>query len=318
MDQNHRIVTVSLNPAVDRTVQVEDFRIGRHQTGRTVSRCAGGKAINVSRVLAGMGISGTALGILGRDNLFLFESAMEGPLIENRMLVLDGSTRENVTVTDPLSNVDTHIRDVGLEVDEDAKAQLRERLLQCIQEDWLVVFSGSLPPGYRPQDQAELVRACAQAGARPVVDTSGEALKAIHGQGAYLLCPNRQELAELTGQDPQSPQEVVESFGASSGWAPYLLCSLGPDGAVWAGPDGAWHARCTVENKEIVNTVGCGDTLLGAFLGAQATAAPPEEALPFAVATATASALTATAGTFDQDRRDALLRQTFCRRIDRS
>lgn len=317
MGQRHRIVTISLNPAVDRTVQVEDFRIGRHQPGRTLSHCAGGKAINVSRVLAGMGIASTALGFLGRDNLSLFESAMRGTRIENQMLVLPGSTRENVTITDPLANVETHIRDEGLEVDSTARAEIKERLLRCLDSRTRVVFSGSLPPGYRPEDQAELVRICCQAGAQAIVDTSGEALKAIHGQGAFLLCPNREELAELTGRDSQSPQQVVESFGESSGWARNLLCSLGPEGAVWAGPDGAWHALCPLDPKEIVNTVGCGDTLLGAFLGAQAKGAPPEEALPLAVATATASALRTTAGKFDQDRRDALLKQTTCRRLDR-
>jgi 1-phosphofructokinase family hexose kinase len=311
------IITVSLNPAIDRTLRVEGFTVGAHQKGVCVSRTAGGKALNVSRVLAAMGVASTAFGFLGDRNRQLFDELLAGERIEDRMLWMPGSTRENVTIADPVAHVDTHIREEGLEIDEDAKGKLRDQLAALAYPEATVVFSGSLPPGYSPEDQRELIDLVARAGGRAVVDTSGPALQAALSARLYLLCPNREELAEVTGESPAGVREVLQAVEKLPETVANVLCSLGSQGALLIGTEGAWHAKVALEAKEVVNTVGCGDTLLGAFLAASSLGLDVPRSLAMAVATASASALTQSAGDFDPLRRDALLAQTTCQRLER-
>jgi 1-phosphofructokinase family hexose kinase len=318
MSETKRIITVGLNPALDRTIAVEGFAIGAHQTGRTVSRQAGGKSLNIARTLAAMGVASVATGILGQDNRHEFDALLDGSLIDDRMLVLPGRTRENVTITDPRNHVDTHLRDVGLEVGPEAQHELRRILSELVCPGCLVAFSGSLPPGCGPDDQADMVDQCIQAGASVAVDTSGEALKALAGKPLWLLSPNRQELAELLGTDLHSPQAILAAARPLLGDLGQILCSLGADGAMLITQQAAFRAELSVEQERIVNTVGCGDALLAAMLAAHVRQMPARDALALAVATASASALTHVAGRFDPAQRDELLQQVRVETLGRN
>ncbi|MBS3821089.1 MAG: 1-phosphofructokinase, partial [Phycisphaerae bacterium] len=122
------IVTITLNPAIDRAIRVQNLRPGGHVTGRTVSRVAGGKGVNVSRVLAAMGLGSTAMGLLGRDNASAFTDVFAGGAVRDGFLRVAGSTRDNVTVIDDATGQDTHIRDAGLAPGPAAVQELIEQI----------------------------------------------------------------------------------------------------------------------------------------------------------------------------------------------
>ena len=122
-------------------------------------------------------------------------------MIRAEFFLIEGRTRENITIADSANGQETHIRDAGLPVAEPHFEKLTRKLQLLSQPDTIVVFSGSLPPGITPADFAGLVDVCIDSGARVAVDTHGPALAAMAGKKLYLVKPNADELAELTGKD---------------------------------------------------------------------------------------------------------------------
>ena len=205
------IVTVSLNPAIDRVIEVPDFKPGAHQVGREVSRIAGGKAVNVSRVLAALGVPNIATGFLGQENRADFEQILKGPLVKDELFLLPGRTRENVTIADPTTGRETHIRDLGLEVPAPALGRLVSKLKLLCSRRPVVIFGGSRPPGISVEVFAELVSNCISAGARVAVDASGEGLAAMAGKPLWLVKPNADELAQLVGRELPTEQKRFQA-----------------------------------------------------------------------------------------------------------
>jgi len=307
------ILTVTLNPAVDRLIEVDCLVPGDHQVGREVSRTPGGKGINVSRVLAALGVGSIATGLLGEANRDEFADFLTGPLIEDEFVLLAGRTRQNTTIADRSTGLHTHIRDAGLPVDRPAITRLADKLRSLVSRGAIVAFSGSLPPGAGPDDFAELVGICAAAGARVAVDSSGPALAAAAAGKLWLIKPNVQELAELVGRNLETLDEQLAAARKLAARTDYVLLSRGRDGACLVTKDHALCARAEVEASAVRNTVGCGDALLGAFLASIIRHEDAATALRKAVATASASACQATSAGFEAELAARLLKGVQCR-----
>lgn len=293
------IITVSLNPAIDRVIEVENFTLGRHQVGREVQRSPGGKGINVSRVLSALGIKSVATGFLGEDNIGSFEPFLSDPNVGNEFFVLPGRTRENITITDPRAGQDTHVRDAGLTVAPRHLDRLANKLRLLSHPEAIVIFSGSLPPGATPQDHAVLVDACLDPGARVAVDTGGEALAPLAGRNLWLIKPNAAELAEFVGCRLDDRRDQILAARNLTAHVAIVLLTCGEEGSYLFTKDHALHARVPLGQDEVRNTVGSGDVLLGAFVAAVWQGRPLPEALTEAVAAATASVCTVTSAEFD-------------------
>jgi len=250
------IITVTLNPAIDRVIEVDGFAVGAHQVGRELLRVPAGKGINVSRVLAAMDVPSTATGFLGVDNLTVYQPLFGG-LITDAFVRLPGRTRENITITDRRTRMDTHIRDVGLSVDAAAMERLTDTLRRLTTPESLFIFSGSLPPGVTPGAFAELVTGCLNNGARVAVDTSGTALTAVAGLPLWLANPNTEELPQLVGRDVCDDQGEVAAASGLSARVANVLLTCGRQGAYLFAGDVAMHAVAPLEATEIVSTVGC-------------------------------------------------------------
>ena len=295
------IITVSLNPALDRVIEVDGFTIGAHQVGREVLRSAGGKALNVSRVLAAMGIRSVATGFLGDRNRGGFDSLLSDPLVGDEFFPLPGNTRENVTITDRRTGQETHIRDVGLEVAPRHLSRLAKKLRLLAADGGILIFSGSLPPGIGPADFSDLVAACQAAGARVAVDTSGDALAAMAGRRLWLVKPNGVELPLLAGREARGLDEQLAAARGLTDRVDNVVFTIGADGAYLFTRALALHAWVDVAAGSIRNTVGCGDALLGAFVAGVWRGREVGRAFRDAVACATASAMTITPGEFDAE-----------------
>jgi len=299
MSEAPSIVTVCLNPAVDRTLSVERLTAGAHQKAREVFRNGGGKGVNVSRTLAAFGVSSVATGFLGERNRGEFDEVLADPLIEDRFVSISGRTRENVTVTDRSAGADTHFRCKGAAVDGEAAGRMTDVLGMLAVEGRWMVFAGSLPPGVSAEQFGRWLEQCASAGARVVVDTSGEALAAAAARRVDLLKPNTKELADLAGRDlpdwagiRSAAEELAERAGT-------VLLSMGADGAYLTDGREGFRAAAPRPEAPVQNTVGCGDVLLGAFLAHLLLGEPRDAALHRAVRAATAAARHPAPATFD-------------------
>ncbi len=285
-----RIITVSLNPAVDRLIEIEKLVPGEHQLGTELGRTPGGKGVNVSRVLAKMGVPSTATGFLGQANRNDFAEFLASDLVTDEFVMLPGRTRENVTLADKATGLDTHIRDKGLAPDSADIGTIIQKLKKLAGTNSVVVFSGSLPPALSPEQFAEMIEVCNSQGASVVVDTSGPALTAATKCKLWLAKPNAKELSELTGKELSSDDALLKAARDLQPGVQCILLSKGEGGALLLTPDECLKAVLTEPVKNILNTVGCGDTLLGVFLGGLYKKLSTADALRGAIAAASASA----------------------------
>ena len=133
MSDSPRMLTVTLNTAVDTVLEVPRFAVGGHQAGRRLSRYPAGKGINVSRALARLGCPSIVTGFVGREDALFFRRFIHHDthsLASSRLVAVTGSTRQNITILDPVHRTDTHLREAGFTVAEADLRRLRVRLLR--------------------------------------------------------------------------------------------------------------------------------------------------------------------------------------------
>lgn len=258
------IVTLTLNPSVDRTVEVETLARGEVMRALRVRVDPGGKGINVSRALATHDLPTRAVVTLGGAEGEHLVTLLRDTGIEIVPVRIQGSIRSNITVAEP-DGTTTKFNEPGAELSADELSAVITAVQDAVEAaDWLVA-SGSLPAGTPASFYADLVQMLAGSGTRVAVDTSGPALEAVLAAGPTLVKPNRDELAEVTGQRLVTIADVVEAasrlrdLGAEA-----VLASLGAEGAVLVDEDGAIHGRTPAVPP--LSSVGAGDAMLAGFL----------------------------------------------------
>ena len=279
------IVTLTLNPSLDRTIEVDRLTRGAVIRAGGAHLDPGGKGVNVSRALLANGVRSRAVlpcgGGDGRELVRLLEE--EG--VDVLAVPTSGATRSNVTLAEPDGTV-TKINEPGATMPPEDLERVAETVLHAAgSADWVVVC-GSLPPGVPVDVYAKLGRRFAAAGIRVAVDTSGPALLAAIAAGAVLVKPNREELAEAVGRPLRSLGDVVAAARELRSWgASTVLASLGADGAVLVDDEGVVVGESRLIEPR--STVGAGDSFLAGFLAAGASG---ETALAEALAWGAAAA----------------------------
>jgi 1-phosphofructokinase len=260
------IVTLTLNPSVDRTVEVETLARGEVMRALGVRVDPGGKGINVSRALATHDIPTRAVVTVGGAEGEHLVALLRDTGIEIVPVRIRGAIRSNITVVEP-DGTTTKFNEPGAQLSADELAAVLAAVKAAAESaEWLVA-SGSLPTGTSPDVYAELVQSMAGSGIRVAVDTSGPALEAVLSVGPTLVKPNRDELAEVTGRRLTTIADVVEAASLlRDRGAGTVLASLGAEGAVLVDADGAIHGRTPAVSP--VSSVGAGDAMLAGFLAA--------------------------------------------------
>lgn len=277
-----RVLTLTLNPALDLSVRLTELMPGSVNRSQESSLTAAGKGNNVARVLARHDHQVAVSGFLGRDNQGTFERAFAQWGVEDRFIRVAGDTRVNAKLSEADGRV-TDINGPGALVDEAAMAQLLDDLDARCDQFEAVVISGSLPPGITPEWLATLIARLAAQGLPVWLDSSGEAL--VQGAQARpaLIKPNEHELAECVGRAlPDEASLLAAARELQQGGIENVLLSLGAEGVVWLFDGGALRAR--PPRVEIVSTVCAGDTLLAGALHGVLEGWPREKTLRFATA----------------------------------
>jgi 1-phosphofructokinase len=258
------IVTVTLNPSLDRTLEVERLERGAVLRTSIPTLQAGGKGVNVTRALTANGVPSIAVLPVGGGEGADLTAQLDAAGVAARFLPVSGRTRSNITIAESDGTV-TKLNEPGTALTTDEFAALTSLVTTAVSAgDW-VLISGSVPPEFTSEQLLALAGALADRHANLAIDTSGDALVASLAARPRLIKPNRSELAEVSGQTLGSISDVIAAAkGVQNEGVEIVLVSLGADGAVLVTPTAVVVGESRVDQPR--NTVGAGDSFLAGFL----------------------------------------------------
>ncbi|MFQ6671720.1 MAG: 1-phosphofructokinase [Candidatus Tectimicrobiota bacterium] len=285
------IYTVTLNPALDRTLEVEHLHWDEVNRVTREVRYAGGKGIDVSRALKELGWKSVALGFIGGYDGHEVAGRLGEEGVICRFTPITNETRTNIIVHDRSQGGVTALNAQGPEIAPHELASFLQHLDYLFPPPTYLVCSGSIPPGVPTDIYRRLIDWARPRGVKVVLDADGAALREGIAAAPFAIKPNRRELSRLIGKEVSTVQEAAASVRELyNGGIEVVLVSLGPDGMVGLSAEGAYHAM--PPRVEVSSPVGAGDSAVAGFLAAQLQGYGLAEALRLATAAGTAAVLT--------------------------
>lgn len=272
----YQVITVTLNPAIDRTVTIPNFTAGAVNRVEEVWSNAGGKGINVASALADYGYAVAATGFLGRDNIGIFEELFDRKDIGDHFVRVPGLTRVGIKISDRVRAQTTDINFPGCEVTPAHLDSLRQQIheLSALDHAWFVL-AGSVPPGVDPSIYREIASTVRARGQRVVLDTSGEPLRHALEAVPQIVKPNIHELEEMLGAKLASRDAVAGAARKLIDRGIELVAvSMGAEGAMFVTKDSVVTAR--PPSIQVRSTVGAGDAMVAGIISAQMSDLPLE------------------------------------------
>lgn len=287
------ILTVTLNAALDVTYAVD--ALVPHSSHRVAAdrQRAGGKGINVSRVLTALEQPTVVTGFSGGPTGALIRAELREAGLYDELVTVGGDSRRTITVVSREDGDATVFNEAGPPIEPIEWEVFKARYARLLRDAEVVVLSGSLPPGLPSTAYAQLIRLAAKAGAATVLDTSGPALRAALRAGPDVVKPNAAELAAVTSrQDIPTASAELRTMGARA-----VVASSGPVGLLAVTPHGIW--RATPPERLAGNPTGAGDACVAALAAGLAAGAPWPGIVRDAVALSAAAVVAPVAGDFD-------------------
>ena len=303
------ILTVTPNVALDITYQVDQLIPGSSHRVREVAERAGGKGVNVARVLHALGHDTMVLGFVGGATAATITTDLGRAGLAHELIPVEGPTRRSVAVVDASNAEATLFNEAGPQVPaanwDDLEAMVSARLPEAT----ALVVSGSLPPGANVDTCGRLVRLAAAHRVVVLVDTVGEALLQAAAAGADILKPNSSELLDTTGlSDVAAAATELRRRGAKA-----VVVSRGEAGLTAFTSDGAW--RAAAPSPVAGNPTGAGDAAGAALVAGAVGGTPWPDRLRDAVALSAAAVRQPTAGSVDVHHYQRLVPQIFVEKL---
>ncbi|HEM3338906.1 TPA: 1-phosphofructokinase [Streptococcus suis] len=279
------IYTVTLNPAIDCIVRLEHVETGSVNRMESDDKYAGGKGINVSRVLKRLGYPNTATGFLGGFTGQFIKDGLIAEGIDTDFVQVDQDTRINVKIK---ADQETEINGLGPIVTDTQLAELEMVLAGLTKED-TVVFAGSAPASLGNEVYNRLIPVAKKAGAQVVCDFEGQTLLDSLAHQPLLVKPNNHELEAIFNvelndiADIETYAKKILEMGAQN-----VIISMAGDGALLVTPAATYFAKPI--KGTVKNSVGAGDSMVAGFTGEYVRSQDPIEALKWGVACGTATA----------------------------
>ena len=259
-------VTITLNPAIDRTVTVSDFTPGAVNRVEQSCDTPGGKGVNVASALADAGLRVAVTGFLGRENSSLFETLFAQKQMGDCFVRIAGETRVGIKIIDPARHQTTDLNFPGAIPTPAEIAALLERV-GTLNAAWFVL-GGSLPPGVDPGFYRDLVLKLKARGCGVVLDTSGEPLRLALEASPTILKPNLQELEMVCGVPLGSEAAVIEAARSLVARGVELVAvSMGKEGSCFVTAERVVVTRAP--EVEVGSTVGAGDAMVAGIVTAR-------------------------------------------------
>lgn len=285
------IITLTLNPAVDQTMVVNQVRLGEVNRVREVYLDPAGKGINVSRMAHRLGWPTIAFGFLAGEIGLLAERALDNEGVQYHFVHVPGQTRMNVTVMDESTGSTTNYNGRGLQVDADHVARLDEVIHFWLQTGSVLVLAGSLPRGVPEDTYAKYIRLAHDAGTKTILDADGEALRCGLEAQPTIIKPNTPEAERLLGRPLPDLSAVIAGARELAARGPTaVVISMGAKGAVYAEGSKTWLA--TPPKVKLETSVGSGDALVAGLAVALAGGRSLVDGLREGTAAGAATAMT--------------------------
>jgi len=301
-----KIITVTLNPALDKTAHVSSLVQGGLNRLEDIVLDAGGKGINVSKMIAALGGASVATGFLGGGSGEEIERLLHDLEIQTDFVKTGHPTRTNLKLYSPAHGI-TEFNEPGAPVSDDEIEALKERLMGYASPSATFVFAGSLPQGADTDTYADLIRMVKKKGASVFLDTDSAAFRAAIEMKPDYIKPNIFELTQYFGEQgkPENCASLCRQFIDKG--IKMAAVSMGAEGAMFVTATEALYAPGLAIQAQ--STVGAGDSMVGALVYAFHQGLPLRDAAALGIA-ASAGAVT-TAGTKPPDRAlvDELLKQ---------
>ena len=279
------IYTVTFNPSIDYIMFADDFELNGLNRATETFKFAGGKGINVSRVLKTLNVPSTALGFAGGFPGQFIDDTLKKAGIQTDFIEIDEDTRINVKLK---TGDETEINAPGPNISQTQFENLLRQLKQTSKKD-IVVVAGSIPKSVPKDAYEQIAKIIKQTGARLVVDAEKDLVESVLKYNPLFIKPNKHELEVMFDTSINSDEDVIHyaqeimKQGASS-----VIVSLGGEGAIYV--DHKHSLKASVPLGQAVNTVGSGDSTVAGMIAGLETGLTIENAFKQAVSAGTATA----------------------------
>jgi 6-phosphofructokinase 2 len=286
------IVTVTINPCIDKSTGIDNVVPERKLRCDPPSYEPGGGGINVSRAIRKLGGSSIAYYLTGGQIGHMLDRLLDDENIASERMPIEGLTRENLIVYEKATGQQYRFGMPGPKVREKELERCIERISGIHPPPEYIVASGSLPPGVPDDFYGRIARRAREIKAKLILDTSGEPLRSALEEGVYLIKPNLRELGLLAGGDVEDESNHVELAEAiiREGKSEIVVVSLGAAGALLVWGNGCERLRAPT--VPIKSKVGAGDSMVGGIVLALDRGSSVPDAVRFGVAAGAAAVMT--------------------------
>jgi 1-phosphofructokinase family hexose kinase len=311
------IITVTLNAAIDKSLSVPNFRLGRRHRTVDQTTLPGGKGVNVARTLKTLGQPVIATGFAGGATGTRIVEALTDESILNDFVRIREESRTNTAVLDPTNGEQTEINERGPAVTAHELELFHDKLMYLARGAAIVIFAGSLPRGLDADVYAHLIKELRKLGLVVVIDTDGDPLRHAVRASPNVVSPNVLEAEELVGHEFNDDEDRVIAVRE--------MVTLGAVEAIMTVPDGCFASvysegetmlyRVRIQPREAVATVGAGDAFLAGYVAARYEGKAAGECLRSGVACGAESVQRLGAGLVDPQKVERLLSEVDVQRL---
>ena len=299
------ILTITLNPAVDKTVHTDSLLIGQVNRLKNVAEYPGGKGINVTRILRTLGGNVIAMGFVGGYNGTFIEEKVKECGAETSFTRIKGISRVNTNIIGGDGYV-TELLDPGPVVNEEERSLFWTQYCENLAKVDVVVISGSNPGGISDEFYVSLIREAKARGKKTIVDACSYSLRVAVKEKPYMIKPNIKELEFLVGKKIRTIEETVRQADelVQSGITTVVV-SMGNKGFIHVSD--VLKERVKVPKVQVVTTVGCGDAMVAAYAYGYDNGLSDDDIIKYAKAASVANTLELESGVLNNDKLKELL-----------
>lgn len=308
------ITTVTLNVSIDKAYKIK----GCVESGKVIrvlecNNTAGGKGLNVSRVASLCGEEVLATGFVGGHCGALAEELLEKDNIKNKFTHVKSETRSCINILDE-NNVSTEFLEKGYPISNEEINAFLHDFDKIIEDSNVITISGSAPQGVPTNIYTTLINMIKDKNKKVILDASGDLLKEGIKALPTMIKPNSEEMENLLNVSINNEEEVIKNaIKLHESGIELVVVSLGSDGALLVCKEGVYHGK--PPKIKVVNTVGCGDSMVAAFAVAMERGYSNIDSLKYAISISAANAMTFSTGSFNSEDVDNIFENTQINKI---
>lgn len=282
------IFTVSLNPALDKTLTLPGFAVNTVNRVQHARLDPGGKGINVSKTVKALGGDTLAIGVLGGAAGGYIKAALDAMELPNDVIITKEPTRTNIKIVDPVLQTNTDINEPGFPISQETLQLVWKKLTQVVRPGDTVVFAGKNPPAMADDCLAHWITQLRSLDVRTCVDTVGKPMALALEAQPDIIKPNKLELSEIMGRPMNTEAEILSAARELTARGVGLVAaSMGDEGAVFVTKDQS--LRGYTPKVRVASTAGAGDAMMAALAYYTSAGCSLEETARRAIAVSVAS-----------------------------